>query len=248
MGYSKEVFAPLIESFYNDDIRDFARACLDIVPEYFWTVPASSSGKYHPMYALGDGGLVRHTLALCRIMKYILDLQCMGNVYMEREAELMLVAGMMHDTYKSGSDGDYTKSKYTKFNHPLLAANAVRGVKGYIKKEEVEFCAHCIESHMGEWNKDKRSNMVLPKPEDKYQILVHISDYLASRKDITLSFDDLNYKAPEIPAANDWVIDFGKYKGYTLEQVVKMDPDYVSWAKDNVTREPARTILASLQL
>ena len=30
----------------------------------FWTMPASTSGKYHPAHSLGQGGLIRHTRAV----------------------------------------------------------------------------------------------------------------------------------------------------------------------------------------
>lgn len=43
--------------------RKFVQTMLPAVPPYFYTVPASSTGKYHPRYTLGSGGLLRHTKA-----------------------------------------------------------------------------------------------------------------------------------------------------------------------------------------
>ena len=40
-------------------IAKVKNACLEVIkllPDYFFVVPASSTGKYHPDYALGDGG------------------------------------------------------------------------------------------------------------------------------------------------------------------------------------------------
>lgn len=44
---------------------------------------------------------------------------------------------------------------------------------------------------MGQWNTSKRSNIELPKPEFAEQILVHLFDYLASRKFIEINFEEI---------------------------------------------------------
>ena len=54
---------------YIKDVR-VKKSCselINLLPDYFFEVGASSSGKYHPNYALGKGGLVRHTKAAVRI-------------------------------------------------------------------------------------------------------------------------------------------------------------------------------------
>ena len=62
-----EKFIKELEYIKNDDIRGFAKLALENLPDYFFDVAASSTGKYHPTYALGNGGLVRHTKAAVRI-------------------------------------------------------------------------------------------------------------------------------------------------------------------------------------
>lgn len=59
--YERDCFDREITWIHDEKIRKFAQYCVDNLPDYFFTVPASSSGKYHPSYALADGGLVRHT-------------------------------------------------------------------------------------------------------------------------------------------------------------------------------------------
>ena len=49
-----------------------------------------------------------------------------------------------------------------------------------------------IESHMGEWNTNSYSNVVLPLPITKHQKFVHMCDYLASRKFINVKFENNN--------------------------------------------------------
>lgn len=246
----KDFFKEVLDTFENEDLKNFCDKCLETIPAYFWEVGASSTGKYHPQYALGDYGLARHTLALCRIMNHLFSIDCVKNQYTSRERDLIRIAGLMHDTRKSGSQEDYEKNKYTKFDHPLLASNEIARVwNDYdgekMSIEEAKLIRSVIESHMGQWNIDKRHpEVVLPTPQDKYQILLHACDYLASRKDIEMQFGE-EMKA-ELPDVNTWVLPFGKYKGMTLVEVQAENPGYIEWAKSNANTEPFRSLVMQL--
>lgn len=239
-----KIFDTLLNTFENEDIKNFATECIETIPDYFWEVGASSTGKYHPQYALGDLGLARHTCALVRFLNHILSIDCYKNDFTSRERNLLRVAGIMHDSKKSGGDEDYAKNKFTKFDHPILAANEIRTIIGFIPEDEVELVASTIESHMGQWNTDKRSTTVLPLPENKYQKLLHLADYLASRKDIEVLFSKEEQAAP--PKLDEYIIPFGKHSGKTLPQIAACDPDYIAWAKENMTREPIKSLLSQL--
>lgn len=226
--------APILSTIANEDIREFAKVLIEGLPNYIWEVGASSTGKYHPEYSLGVGGLMRHQIAVVRFLNYFFDLEQYNTKFTSREMDLMRVAGLCHDGRKSGEQSDYERSKFTKFDHPLQMANVIRSYDGqYLSHDELEFCAHCIESHMGQWSTDKKSKAVLPKPEDVYQHFVHLADYLASRKDLTMAFD--NIETPKVVPANvdDYVIGFGKYKGTKLVDLFKQDRSYCMWLKEN---------------
>ena len=160
------------------------------LPDYFFEVPASSTGKYHPVYATGEGGLLRHTKAAVRIAHELLSDPLIGDKYTEEEKELMLMSLMIHDGLKSGME----KSKYTKVEHPLLVANYIKENRPNLGMSDnnIKFMCKVIASHMGVWNKDFDGNEILPIPKDKYQNFVHMCDYLASRKVILLEFDENN--------------------------------------------------------
>ena len=185
-----EKFEHELKYIKNDVFKKDISYLIDGLPDYFFEVPASSTGKYHPKYATGDGGLLRHTKAAVRIAHELLSDPLIGDKYTEDEKELMLMALMIHDGLKSGKE----KSKYTKVEHPLLASNYVKENRANLgmKDEQIEFMCRVIESHMGIWNKDFDGNEVLPIPKDKYQNFVHMCDYLASRKVILLEFDEDN--------------------------------------------------------
>ncbi len=185
-----EKFEDVLKYIKDQTLKADACYLIDGLPDYFFEVPASSTGKYHPSYALGEGGLLRHTKAAVRIAYELLSDPLIGDKYTERERQLMLIALMLHDGLKSGME----HSKYTKVEHPLLAAKYVKdNTKNLgMSDEDIEFICNVISSHMGAWNKDFDGNEVLPIPKNKYQNFVHMCDYLASRKVIKLDFDANN--------------------------------------------------------
>lgn len=228
--------APILETIKNEDIREFARVLVEGLPNYIWEVGASSTGKYHPEYSLGLGGLMRHQIAVVRFLNFFFELEQYNTKFTNREMDLMRVAGLVHDGRKSGEQLDYERSKFTKFDHPIQMANIIRSYDGrYLNHDELEFCAHCIESHMGQWATDKKSSSVLPKPIDEYQQFVHLADYLASRKDLTMAFDRVEMLTTKTEAVNidDYVISFGKYKGTKLVDLYNKDRGYCMWLKEN---------------
>jgi uncharacterized protein (DUF3820 family) len=228
--------APILETIVNEDIGEFARVLVDGLPDYIWHVGASSTGKYHPAYSLGDGGLMRHQIAVVRFLNYFFELEQYNTKFTDREIDLMRVACLCHDGRKSGEQSDYEKSKYTRFDHPIQMANVIRSYDGqYLNHDELEFCAHCIESHMGQWSTDRKSSAALPKPQDEAQYFVHLADYLASRKDLTMAFDnvEMTKSAPSTVNVDDYVINFGKYKGTKLIDLFNKDRSYCMWLKEN---------------
>ena len=240
--------APILATIVNEDIRDFAKVLVDGLPDYIWHVGASSTGKYHPAYSLGDGGLMRHQIAVVRFLNFFFELEQYNTKFTSREMDLMRVAGLIHDGRKSGEQSDYDRSKYTKFDHPIQMANVVRSYDGqYLNYDELEFIAHCIESHMGQWNTDRKSSTVLLKPADEYQNFVHLADYLASRKDLTVAFDGYEQPKVEAPNVDEYVLDFGKHKGTKLVDVFNYHRDYLEWYKEAVGREPLMGMIKVLE-
>lgn len=239
---------PILDTFENEDIKEFAIVLLDDMPDYIWHVGASSTGKYHPAYSLGEAGLMRHQIAVVRFLNFFLELEQYSSKLTSRERDLIRLAGFVHDGRKSGSQEDYEKSKYTKFNHPILMADVIRGFDGqYLTHEEIELVADTISKHMGQWNIDKKTNIELPKPNNKFARMVHVADYLASRKCLTMDFENYESVQQEIPDLNAFVMPFGnKHKGELLIDIARNDPGYVTWMRENIKREPFISLIKQL--
>ena len=188
----KECFENEISWIHSKSIQQFARYCVDNLPDYFFTVPASSSGKYHPSYALGDGGLVRHTKAAMAVAHELFNLEMFQKQFSETEQDLILLSLILHDGKKQGGGN----GKHTVFEHPLYAADFVKECNFDCSKltdEQEQIVRNAISSHMGQWNTARNSRTVLPKPADKIQKFVHMCDYLASRKFLEVNFDAISY-------------------------------------------------------
>ena len=67
------IFIKEIGYIKKERYRDNIKKLISYLPDYFFEIPASSTGKYHPHYALGEGGLVRHTKVAVRIAYELLN-------------------------------------------------------------------------------------------------------------------------------------------------------------------------------
>lgn len=179
-----------IEYIKSDRIKKACEEMVKLLPDYFFEVPAASTGKYHPAYAAGEGGLLRHTKGAVRIAVEILSDPSTGDKYTSDEKDMMIMALILHDGLKSGM----LKEKYTRFDHPILMADYIMNNEEVLglEVEEIEFICDAIKTHMGPWTTDYNGVEVLEKPKTKYQNFVHLCDFLASRKCLLIPFDENN--------------------------------------------------------
>lgn len=156
----------------NPELRACARKLWNNAPKYFFHDAASSSGKYHPKFDLGDGGVMRHSLLVAYFAHEIATAWGMS----QRDIDRAVIAGLIHDVLKRGPEG----GEQTVFEHPLYAARYVRDM--FPGNDDMEIVATAIESHMGKWNTSKYSDVVLPVPVTMIQLCVSAADMTASRK------------------------------------------------------------------
>ena len=200
-----EYFLKELSYIKNDTLRLIVIDTLNASPKCIINIPASSSGRYHPQYSLGDGGLMRHVkaavgIAHCQIETDIFE--CIALEYYtqdEREmyADCAYASLILHDCCKP----DDTPKHGTKFDHPLLAAKLFKDIATkYITKENLEYMKtvipliyKAIASHMGQFNTAPYAKgITLPRPETTFEWFVHQCDYLASRKFLIFDFDVYN--------------------------------------------------------
>ena len=198
----------------NRSLRQIVKDTLDDSPECIIHIGASSSGLHHPLYSLGEGGLMRHikaavNMAYSLIQTQFFDYMCkdtdMSGLNIcytkirEMLADAVYAALILHDCEKP----DETPKHRTRFDHPLRAADSfVKHAEDFTSRENlseedkeyleavIPIVKSCISSHMGQFNTSfEFEELALPIPRNGLEWLVHLTDYLGSRKYLIFDFD-----------------------------------------------------------
>lgn len=182
-----------LELIHDDTIRKTVSKILCYMPDWFMKEGASSTGKYHPNFAKGEGGLYRHTCAAVKIYVDLIELEMYESIYTYRDWSIAAI--ILHDMCKYGYNDKPTR--YTQFKHPLIVREWLEHLQltddnnTIINEEFINNVCRLVESHMGQWTTNKyEPDIQLPKPITLEQQLVHLADYLASRKYLEVNFNE----------------------------------------------------------
>lgn len=181
MDYSNKSLNELLSFEANqiDDvkIREFVKETLDKVNPIHAIKPASSTGKYHPKYAAGEGGLIRHIKVVVRNIIEIIR----ATPSLESEKDELVAAAILHDMWKYPEGRD---NEYTSFDHPKLGGD-------YCKEHGFETIGRLIAAHQGIWTTSRQMpGFENKKPEKFDEIALHYADLFASRAYLSCDFDD----------------------------------------------------------
>lgn len=161
----------------TDFIREQTKLAIDNFPSYFDRVMSSSTGKYHAV----NETLYEHT---CRDAKLGFDIVNLEMFELdELEKDLIISALILHDCCKYGRE----YHQYVTHDHPMIASKFVKDI---CDDSFADVVCPLIESHSGQWTTSKWSKVILPKPTTKLQKIVHLVDYIASRRYITVNLEE----------------------------------------------------------
>ena len=254
-----KLFINEINDIKDSNLKEFTKELIANADDYFFTVAASSSGKYHPPFDLGHGGLVRHTKCVAFMAKSVAE----SMIFNERDTDLLIVAAIAHDIKKQGNGSGH----HTVWEHPTLAMNYVyetyKNNNFNIPKEDIIKIGNAVNSHMGKWGNHEmflKGNQPLPLPETEFEKALQIADYIASRKEIT----GFAFRPTEVPDAiveettkqetlkspsemsltelENFRFTFGLHNGKTLKEV--KSTGYLDWMlrTDNFKNKYAQDI------
>jgi HD superfamily phosphohydrolase YqeK len=172
----------------NELLRGFVQSSLQAAPAYFWTVPASTSGKYHPPCSRGPGGLVHHT----RLVVYFVRELARG-LGLEAWMDELTAAAILHDMYKNGDNpDDRTRGMAHWSAHGLHARGYIeaRVLGGPVETawgNNPEFCRQVnkvfelMARHMGPFGG------TAPACVTREDFCLYIADYISSRKLVNIT-------------------------------------------------------------
>lgn len=247
----RKIFEPLKKNFETEEFGDYYMDMVAEIPTYIFSMPSSTSGKYHNAKQCQTYGQIYHIYMFDSILNHRLRLKINKELYpTPEERDAMRCVPAFHDAIKCGWNG----SKYTVTEHPLLAAKWVleTKVEHDISSQYKQMIADMCESHSGEWNKSRSGKVIMSEPRNQREFFIHECDILSSRNDLDFIIPEelqqliVKYAKPELPKLEDYVLPFGKHKGEKLIDVSESDKGYIAWAKNNMTSEPLKSLLEQL--
>lgn len=188
-----------------EDYKAWTEKCISMFPNYFFIIPASPSGKHHPYWTLGDGGLVRHTKAVALLASKLARTYLPENVEEKWFLSMAVSASILHDSFKYGGTFDYNMFGV----HPYIPRTIFSKIPG-LPPSEKDWLFKAIEAHMGtcstgEWSGLPYLTVSLLKKNPSLTI-VHMADYVSSRDNyIDDRFIEINkgiVKRDDIPKSN----------------------------------------------
>lgn len=247
----QKIFEPISRNFETDEFRAYFMDMVAEIPDYVFTMPSSTSGKFHNKTQCQTYGQIYHVYMFDSILNHRLRLKINKELYSTpEERDAMRCVPVFHDAVKCGWNG----SQYTVQDHPLLAAHWVMGTQTEhkIPDEYKKMIADMCEAHSGEWNKSRSGQVIMSEPRNAREFFIHECDILASRADLDYIIPDelkelLESNAEiQLPDINTYVLPFGKYRGEALAHVKEVDSGYIAWAKENINKEPVKSLLKQL--
>jgi hypothetical protein len=192
----KEIYFSYLDKIKNEIIRDFTKQCTDILPEFFWTEYASSSGKYHG----GNDLRIEHVIDCLKLADRVVRQRQELGEWKGYEPDQLISAIMLHDGWACTENSQkYTQEDVDKGkclpnrigrcmiekNHAEMACRECG--KGreyqskYLKIPEIDLIFTAIRYHEGPWtpnmtNLDRGWFKGLPSTSVVYQ--THNIDYM----------------------------------------------------------------------
>lgn len=191
-----EKLAPLIDEINlisDEAIKLFVRSAL-MKADFFWDIPSSFSGKYHPNDERGPGGNVLHTKRVVRIASVMSESYSLSI----EERDVVIAAAILHDICKGHKPGDSNEPCYDPM-HPYAVSKFIEKCRAedrkhadassstlYLSEEVVQSILRLVRCHLGPWS---------PVPET-YPItyldfILHLADNVASKLHLFIQDSDL---------------------------------------------------------
>lgn len=149
----------------------------DAAPLYFWVIPSSSSGKYHPPFSQGEQGLVKHVLAGVYFVAEFARTFGLNAT----DTACAISAMAIHDLCKYGLSYDV---RYFGVHECLVRVKLgykETGLDKDLPKELYDKVIRAVEHHNGNLIEGLWTSFRTPPPDDICRC-VHIADYTVSRK------------------------------------------------------------------
>ncbi len=188
-------FSKELDKIKDKDFLAHIVKLIDSLPDYITEVPSSSSGKYHPLDEVGsipNRGMIRHIKRAFVVADSIIRMRKHNDI----DADILYAGVVLHDLLKCG----WPQQKHTVNHHPTLIADKI---DSYCKENKdnltnllpkFRLLGMCCRLHSGQWSSKEEIRVVNAQKPSKQEIKLiesmHFIDYVASRKEFYLIFQD----------------------------------------------------------
>lgn len=101
----RKVFECLLNQFETDEMRNYCADMIEKIPDYIFTIPSSTSFKYHNKTQCQPHGQIYHILMFAEIMNYVLGLEYVQGK-LTQEKEIAYVAHRFFTTQSNAAHPD----------------------------------------------------------------------------------------------------------------------------------------------
>jgi hypothetical protein len=188
------IFAKELNFITDPKVREFVIAIFQgICPDYFWAIPASSTGDHHPGIGRGEGGLVRHTKLTTRFARAFMQ---MWPTAPETAHDEVIAACLLHDMMKRGktvNEQDTFKDRQeANTKHGVYCAWRIReylrtheDIADLLPEDRAGRIITAVRDHLGKWTANYTSTQedVVERTQVGHVVCIttHLADYTASR-------------------------------------------------------------------
>ena len=177
----RKVFEVASANFETEDVKSYFIDMSAFIPDYFYTIPAATSGKYHSAQQYGLCGQLIHAFMIQACWDMLLGLDSIkGDIAPDAHTrDIIRCFAFFHDCVRCGKEG----GRYTVPEHPRLAANLIHESQPEhdISPEDKQLLAGIISTHSGQWNTNRKKEVILPIPRTLVEKLGHYTDMFCSR-------------------------------------------------------------------
>lgn len=263
----RKVFEVASANFETADVKDYFIDMSEFIPDYFYTIPASTSGKYHSAQQCGICGELIHTFMIQACWDMLLELDSIKEDIAPdaHTRDLIRCFPFLHDSVKCGKE----RGRYTVPEHPKLAATLIHESHPNhdISPEDKQFLAGMVATHSGQWNTNRKKEVILPVPRTLTEKLGHYTDMFCSRAYFLYQIPDeqmavineiansIGEKTVSIPGnkptnLGETVMPFGKFRGMKILDILKATDGkrYLEWIVRDLGDKPSLQEAASYVL
>jgi len=161
-------------------IQKMVMDTLEKAPEYFWTIPSSSTGKHHPPDEFKEGGKVLHTRRATKIA----DTLCESFDVDSYHHDIIIAATILHDICSNGYPGN---NGCVVTGHGYLAGQVMRDAEVLkdinVMPTTIKEILDAASVHMGRWD------VPFTPPHELAGLIVHLADYFVSRRCVNVDLE-----------------------------------------------------------